>query len=181
MKGGEVYTDRTMRSRLADERVGPVRGFSLRLVGALLMAVAVSACTHEEHMERISSVAHSSPNSSPEASGRDPSARVPAEETCSEDGDCGGFRCCAGRCVNVANDPHNCGGCGGTCGGEFPYCAGKCTARPCSVDCGNDETCCGARCCGVGEICCMRTFGPSSPECIAAQHGTCPRGCPGCE
>ena len=100
---------------------------------------------------------------------------------CIDDFDCEGFSCCDGQCVNRANDPFNCGMCGGECEGDTPFCAGSCVAQPCSTTCDNGETCCGGACCGAGEICCMRTMGAAVPECVAPVDGTCPLGCADCD
>lgn len=99
---------------------------------------------------------------------------------------CGTARsCCGGRCVNPANDPLNCGGCGVACFGATPYCdgSGQCIARPCGVDagtCATGTTCCGSQCCGADQICCDPQ-GPISmgPVCVSPSGSppTCPGGC----
>src|SRR3954469_4120820 len=51
---------------------------------------------------------------------------------------CGeGRDCCGTKCVNTANDPLNCGGCGVTCSGATPYCEGSCKPTPCSAEGGS--------------------------------------------
>ncbi len=97
---------------------------------------------------------------------------------------CGqGRTCCGGLCVNPANDPGNCGGCGVTCTGATSYCAGSCVAPPCEIDagsCGGGGSCCGTTCCGAGQLCC-ESQGPlvGPPQCFTptAQAPTCPQGC----
>ena len=97
---------------------------------------------------------------------------------------CGtGRTCCGGLCVNTANDPGHCGGCGVTCSGLTPYCDGACTTPPCTLDagfCSGGTSCCGASCCGAGQICCDAQ-GPLSgvPNCFTptAAEPTCPQGC----
>lgn len=100
---------------------------------------------------------------------------------------CGpGRECCNGQCVNLDNDPKNCGQCGTVCSGATPYCDGACKAAPCAQgrNCGGGEVCCGNRCCTNGEICC-KNDGPQTgfPTCFkpTAQQPTCPQGCaPAC-
>lgn len=99
---------------------------------------------------------------------------------------CGTARaCCDGRCVNTANDPFNCGGCGVVCSGVTPFCNGNgaCRERPCTADagtCAAGTTCCGDRCCGATEICC-NPQGPLDlgPACVTAvgTPPSCPQGC----
>jgi hypothetical protein len=95
---------------------------------------------------------------------------------------CPKFRqCCNGQCVNVANDPYNCGACGTRCGGTTSFCNGTCQAPPCTnVTCGRGA-CCGAVCCGAGQLCCL-VEGPISgigPGCynVTPSQPTCPQGC----
>ena len=92
---------------------------------------------------------------------------------------CGTSRqCCAGKCVNEENDPHNCGACGKTCDAGT-YCgSGQCVKPPCETTCTGD-TCCGTECCMAGQICCDPQ-GPldSGPRCTTpSDSGTCPMGC----
>ncbi len=115
-------------------------------------------------------------------SGGEPSASGGAPPvSCMDDFDCEGFTCCDGECVNLENDPENCGQCGVECEGETPYCASMCIARPCSASCDGGETCCGNACCGAGEICCVSTVGPAAPACTTPENGTCPLGCADCD
>jgi hypothetical protein len=97
---------------------------------------------------------------------------------------CGQARiCCAGQCVNPANDPTSCGGCGVHCTGSTSYCGGACMAPPCERDaasCAGGATCCGTECCAQGQLCCDPQ-GPidRSPRCYmpTTDAPTCPRGC----
>src|SRR5262249_41564539 len=75
-----------------------------------------------------------------------------------------GRMCCGGTCVNLENDPFNCGTCGNTCKAPTSFCgAGTCQAPACgpAVDCLPDATCCGNTCCGAGQLCCEQQ-GPVS-------------------
>lgn len=87
--------------------------------------------------------------------------------------------CCGDHCVNLQNDPQNCGTCGKACA-EGTYCTGgDCVPPPCTASCGESATCCGAECCGTGKLCCDPQ-GPLStgPACLdPSEHGTCPMGC----
>ena len=96
---------------------------------------------------------------------------------------CGpGFQCCQGNCVNEANDPHNCGGCGTTCMAPASLCDGTCKVPQCSaLNCSSSETCCGSQCCGAGTICCTIDMGVTVTECAMPVNGTCPLGCPSCQ
>lgn len=91
---------------------------------------------------------------------------------------CGTAReCCTDHCVNLQNDPLNCGACGKKCSGG--YCTGgRCAPIPCNSVCGGGATCCGAACCAAGELCCDPQ-GPldQGPVCVAPVNGTCPMGC----
>lgn len=81
----------------------------------------------------------------------------------------GGLYCCAGGCVNLANDPLNCGTCGRTCAGSTPMCqSGTCAADACTPPC------------ALGSVCCeVNRGGPlGAPSCY--QGTTCPVGCPLC-
>jgi len=106
-------------------------------------------------------------------------------KSCQGDGDCQGFKCCDGFCVNSGNDILNCGTCGNTCGGAHPYCAnGTCqTSWPCTLvgaACNVGSTCCGGQCCTGTQICCTVTLGPSVTGCYEPVNGTCPTGCANC-
>jgi hypothetical protein len=92
-----------------------------------------------------------------------------------------GRLCCGGVCVNPANDPTNCGGCGVRCSGEKSFCNETCMAPPCEgTVCLGIKTCCGTTCCGQGEICCA-SQGPVAlpPTCFqpTKDQPTCPQGC----
>jgi hypothetical protein len=94
--------------------------------------------------------------------------------------DCGQERaCCDDHCVNLANDPLNCGQCGRACTGDT-YCTGsECVPRPCSSTCTSTEICCGAQCCAAGQLCCDPQ-GPieTGAQCTEpSETGTCPMGC----
>jgi hypothetical protein len=103
---------------------------------------------------------------------------------CAEDCEPTGLSCCDGKCVNADNDPKNCGGCGRTCTDATPYCnLGKCEVPQCidpETNCQAGPTCCGAGCCGDGQICCLMMVGPWFTECVDPVGGTCPIGCPNC-
>jgi hypothetical protein len=98
-----------------------------------------------------------------------------------------GRMCCGGACVNLTNDPFNCGKCGTVCPANAPFCgSGTCQQVTCApnVTCVTNTTCCGNMCCGTGQICCD-TQGPVSgvPTCFTPtpDQKTCPQGCaPAC-
>jgi len=95
-----------------------------------------------------------------------------------------GRSCCGGGCVNLQNDPLNCGMCGNRCEGATPYCGdGTCQQPPCDPPvelCAPGSICCGSTCCAIGDICC-EDQGPVSrgPSCFTptAAEPTCPQGC----
>ena len=95
-----------------------------------------------------------------------------------------GRDCCGGSCVNLQNDPLNCGVCGRRCEGGTPYCGdGNCQQAPCEPNvelCAPNSICCGSTCCPLGDICC-EDQGPISraPSCFTptAAEPTCPQGC----
>lgn len=97
--------------------------------------------------------------------------------------ECGEGRvCCSDRCVNLQNDPKNCGSCGEVCGADT-YCgAGDCVAPPCLTMCGMGSPgsiCCGTQCCAAGQLCCDPQ-GPldDGPRCADPDaHGSCAPGC----
>ena len=91
-----------------------------------------------------------------------------------------GLKCCNGQCVNEANDPHNCGGCGTTCSSPKILCEGTCITPACTAtNCAG--TCCGAQCCTGAQLCCDVNQGPATgPMCADPVMGTCPIGCPAC-
>jgi hypothetical protein len=95
-----------------------------------------------------------------------------------------GRTCCGGTCMNLANDPFNCGICGRRCEGDTPYCGdGTCQQPPCDPQvelCAPNSICCGGTCCQPGDICC-EDQGPvtNAPSCFTptASAPTCPQGC----
>ena len=94
-----------------------------------------------------------------------------------------GRMCCGNGCVNLQNDPLNCGKCDNVCPASAPFCGdGTCGRPPCepNVICIGTATCCGNMCCGVGQLCCEEQ-GPVSraPVCFTptADQKTCPQGC----
>lgn len=95
-----------------------------------------------------------------------------------------GRSCCGNGCVNLQNDPHNCGSCGKRCEGALAYCGdGTCQVPPCgplTELCAPSSICCGNTCCPVGALCCADQ-GPISiaPRCFTptAAEPTCPQGC----
>lgn len=92
---------------------------------------------------------------------------------------CGTSRdCCVDHCVNLQNDPLNCGTCGHQCTAGTYCTGGACTPPPCQAACGGGTTCCGASCCAAGELCCDPQ-GPldMGPVCTTPVNGTCPMGC----
>ena len=102
-----------------------------------------------------------------------------------------GFNCCDDRCVNLGNDPKNCGACGTVCLALNHVCDhGTCmpgicdTADVCPMTAAPlPPKCCGTECCLPPFLCCIvpgpvgedvGCFDPSDTE------GTCPRGCLDC-
>ena len=95
-----------------------------------------------------------------------------------------GRSCCGGGCVNLQNDPLNCGTCGRRCEGATPYCGdGTCQQPPCDPQtelCAPGSVCCGSTCCPVGDICCEDQgpiSGGSSCFTPTAAAPSCPQGC----
>jgi hypothetical protein len=89
--------------------------------------------------------------------------------------------CCDGACVNEDNDPTNCGGCGNQCAATMVCSGGHCTVPTCTGElCAPSSFCCGASCCGQGQLCC-ETEGPTTilESCYTptADQPTCPQGC----
>jgi hypothetical protein len=92
--------------------------------------------------------------------------------------------CCGNACVNLQNDPFNCGGCGHGCDTTTSFCAsGSCQPLPCgpAVSCLPTAICCGSTCCPAGDLCC-ESQGPvvtDFPVCHhpTAAQPTCPQGC----
>jgi hypothetical protein len=91
--------------------------------------------------------------------------------------------CCDGACVNLQNDPFNCGKCGNVCPASAPSCFdGTCGHASCDANifCMGGTTCCGSKCCGADQLCC-EDQGPISvaPSCYTPtkDQPTCPQGC----
>jgi len=82
----------------------------------------------------------------------------------------GGLDCCGGACVNLKNDPFNCGACGTRCSGLKSMCnGGLCTLPTCLPLCKETQQCCN-----------VPGPGPSGgPKCVDGP--TCPVGCPLCK
>jgi hypothetical protein len=104
--------------------------------------------------------------------------------SCGQDCTSNGMQCCAGTCVDLANDPQNCGRCGVSCTAPSSYCQdSRCLVPPCDQDaaCGA-SSCCGTECCGQGQICCTLRDERPTPTCYTLQNNetTCPSGCPLC-
>jgi hypothetical protein len=99
----------------------------------------------------------------------------------------GGTTCCGGKCVNLQNDPFNCGSCGSACAASPPYCSGVCQAPPCFAPTlpPPGSFCCGQNHCKQGQLCCdVQGPGPTGgPVCHtpSAAQPTCPIGCPLCQ
>jgi hypothetical protein len=99
---------------------------------------------------------------------------------------CGlGRICCGGACVNLNNDPLNCGTCGMRCQGVTNLCSGgACVAPPCSPTagvCAASDFCCGGACCKPGQLCCQADGSVSGgpPTCFTptSDQKTCAQGC----
>ncbi len=108
-----------------------------------------------------------------------------------------GAVCCVDRCVDLRNDPTNCGFCGSVCGPGRICVNGACGAAGCIPGCGPSQTCCGTGCtdtfsdpinCGAcGNVCrpgqmCLRGACVGEPGCgmgPACTGGTtcCQTGC----
>ena len=100
-----------------------------------------------------------------------------------------GRMCCGGFCVNLQNDPFNCGACGKMCEGNTSFCLnGTCQAPTClaPILCGAGSFCCGNSCCSQASSAAIRQ-GPAGgipPTCFTPgkETPTCPQGCaPICE
>ncbi|MCB9583404.1 MAG: hypothetical protein H6717_40605 [Polyangiaceae bacterium] len=107
-------------------------------------------------------------------------------------GNCGptgcplGTTCCNDQCVNLMNDPHNCGTCGNVCGVAPQYCSGGvCGKPPCFGQPPSAGFCCGTHVCTDAQLCCdVQGPGPSmGPICFTPtpNQKTCPIGCPLCQ
>jgi hypothetical protein len=108
---------------------------------------------------------------------------------CNAQSDCaGGTQCCNGKCVNLMNDPYNCGTCAAFCPGPYPYCDyGQCGKPPCDAPSPPPPGtfCCGQSYCQPSQLCCaVEGPGPwAGPICFAPTPAqpTCPIGCPLCQ
>jgi len=103
-------------------------------------------------------------------------------DPCGPDGQCveGAF-CCKGWCSNLDYDPLNCGKCGNVCKPNAPFCSGgECGNPMCIVNCEDDETCCGGKCCTADEVCCI-VIEAGSDNKRDCYRGHCPAGCPTCK
>jgi hypothetical protein len=90
-----------------------------------------------------------------------------------------GWVCCGSRCVDLVDDPSNCGACGHPCSATSSVCrASQCVALPCSTSC-SAQTCCGSACCSTNELCCSVEGNVTyTTGCMAPIDGTCPKGNP---
>jgi len=95
-----------------------------------------------------------------------------------------GRACCGNACVNLQNDPMNCGACGKRCAGSTSLCdGGNCVQPPCNstAPCPSGGACCGSSCCAPGDLCCAPqgpvAGGPPSCFTPTADQKTCPQGC----
>ncbi|MCA9668121.1 MAG: hypothetical protein KC503_21130 [Myxococcales bacterium] len=102
-----------------------------------------------------------------------PAGRAPCDGGCCATGQ----SCCAGKCIDYATDPANCGSCGNRCGGNQTCSNGRCVCVSGYDACPGNDHCClaGRSCCAYG--CCSRE---SHPLCVqyAGQPGCCPEGYP---
>ena len=98
---------------------------------------------------------------------------------------CGAFEdyhsCCGDRCLNLHNDPQNCGMCGNRCPADKPFCGGGvCGPPPCDGVTCSSGFCCGRGCCQPNQICCS-VEGPISASLgchtPTPDQPTCPKGC----
>jgi len=95
-----------------------------------------------------------------------------------------GRACCGGGCVNLNNDPMNCGACGTRCTGANNLCSGGLCVAACAANvatCATGSFCCGTSCCHTGDLCCEQE-GPiagGAPSCVTPtkDQPTCPQGC----
>ncbi|MFO0630923.1 MAG: hypothetical protein U0325_35580 [Polyangiales bacterium] len=105
-------------------------------------------------------------------------------ETCNDvDDDCDGLvdegtSRCSGRCVDLANDATNCGGCGVVCGGGTGCANGACVCPPsASLSCGGrcvDPRTSNANCGACGNVC---GTGTSCVSGTCQRVGSCPTSC----
>ena len=99
---------------------------------------------------------------------------------------CGaGMARCAGTCVDIQNDPANCGACGAGCGVGLTCVSGVCTG---AINCDVDEDCPDCHYCGrnhpgpVPKVCNPCAGGAAGGPCLTCgDDGRCRPLCPGCD
>lgn len=173
MESELALQDRGERERSSHDGWRAVTAFNL-----LLLALA---CSRNDEAAERRETARSVHDAGLTASTR--SSNVKSLENCANlDCERRGYSCCDGRCVNTANDPLDCGGCGIACEVPSNYCeSGRCRPPPCQAECSDGTVCCGSTCCGSGELCCFRMLGPWMAQCTRPVNGTCPQDCPSCQ
>lgn len=88
--------------------------------------------------------------------------------------------CCGGpHCSFLGTDTANCGECGVVCDGGSICQNGSCTSAPCflpdaGASCGAGLSCCGASCCGPGQVCCLMPGSDAGYGCSDIDAGGCP-------
>jgi len=106
---------------------------------------------------------------------------VPVGPGCGPGPSCApGVSCCNDRCVDLRNDPTNCGGCGVACVAGQLCINGQCAGVTCNPGCGPSQTCCAEGCIdtlndpnhcgGCGNVCrpgqmCVRGACLGDPGC----------------
>ena len=102
-------------------------------------------------------------------------------QDCCPSGPCTSPNDPSGECVNLQDDPTNCGSCGSSCATQFPNATTTCTGGACQIlACSAGFHLCGGQCVGesdtsCGAMCVNCTQMPGTPVC---QSGTCVA-CPG--